>query len=39
MFNAYITSEVLAASFKAGKGDTELDVNGVKVMISVAKAE
>jgi isoleucyl-tRNA synthetase len=38
-FKSYITSEVLAASFEAGKGDTELDVNGVKVMISVAKAE
>ena len=38
-FNSYITSEVLAASFAAGQGDTELDVNGIKVMISVAKAE
>jgi isoleucyl-tRNA synthetase len=38
-FNSYITSEVLAASFSAGQGDTELDVNGIKVMISVAKAE
>jgi hypothetical protein len=30
---------VLVASFSAGQGDTELDVNGIKVMISVAKAE
>jgi isoleucyl-tRNA synthetase len=38
-FKSYISSEVLAASFTYGEGDTELDVNGTKVMISVAKAE
>jgi isoleucyl-tRNA synthetase len=37
-FKEYISSEVLAASFSCGAGDTELDVNGVKVSISIARA-
>ena len=38
-FKEYISTEVLAASFGPGTGDTELDVNGTKVMIAVAKSE
>ena len=38
-FKNYITSEVLAASFAPGAGDTELDVNGIKVCLTVVKAQ
>ena len=38
-FSTYITSEVLASTFIPGSGDIELDVNGVKVQLSIAKAE
>ncbi len=37
-FHDYITGEVLAVKFTSGAGDTELDVNGKTVAVSVSKS-
>ena len=37
-FKEYISNEVLAVKFVPGNGETELDVNGVNVAVTVTKA-
>ena len=37
-FKEYITGEVLAVKFAPGNGDTELDVNGTPVKVTVVKS-
>ena len=37
-YRDYIAGEVLAASFEAGNGEVELDINGAAVLVSVSKA-
>ena len=37
-FKEYISSEVLAVKFAPGNGETELDVNGVNVNVTITKA-
>ena len=37
-YREYISGEVLGASLQSGPGDTELDINGEKISVSVSKA-
>ena len=37
-YRDYIAGEVLAAEFIPGSGDTELDINGAAVKVTVVKA-
>jgi isoleucyl-tRNA synthetase len=37
-YRDYIAGEVLAAEFAPGAGETELDINGLTIAVSVTKA-